>query len=130
MPTPPDEALSFAFSTKLKTDTADTPRAQGTILPIPAAVARAIPGTEVSVNPDAPPDKRSYRVSFERFAALAPDWRPRRSLEEVIGEIASGLRAIGFADARFREGRFIRLHTLDRHRREGLLDGTLRWEKD
>ena len=43
MPTPPDEALSFAFSTKLKTDTADTPRAQGTILPIPKEVAKAVP---------------------------------------------------------------------------------------
>ena len=91
------------------------------------AVAEALPGTAVSVNPDAPPDKRSYRVSFARFAELAPEWHPRRTLAEVIGEIAGGLRAIGFADERFREGRFIRLRTLDRHRREGLLDDTLRW---
>ena len=93
------------------------------------AVAEALPGTEVTVNPDAPPDKRSYRVSFDRFAALAPEWRPRRSLEEVIGELAAGLRALDFSDERFREGPFIRLHTLDRHRRAGLLDDTLRWRE-
>ena len=94
------------------------------------AVAETIPGTEVTVNHNAPPDKRSYRVSFARFAELAPGWKPRRGLGEVIGEIAEGLRAIGFADERFREGPFIRLHTLDRHRRSGLLDETLRWRKE
>lgn len=45
MPPQPDDAdpLEFAFAAKLIYDTADTPRAQGTILPIPAEVARAIP---------------------------------------------------------------------------------------
>ena len=36
------------------------------------AVVRIIPGTEVSINKDAQPDKRSYRVNFNLFQSLAP----------------------------------------------------------
>ena len=41
--TEPDGTPTFAFAAKLRHDTADTPRAQGSILPVPAEVARAIP---------------------------------------------------------------------------------------
>ena len=37
------EEVSFAFKARLIHDTTDTPRAQGTILPIPAAIAKQIP---------------------------------------------------------------------------------------
>ena len=37
------------------------------------AVARPAPGTKVSINTNAPPDKRSYRVDFALFQSLAPD---------------------------------------------------------
>ena len=63
------------------------------------AVARAVPGVDVTVNPDAPPDKRSYRVSFARFRDLAPDHQPAVDLEEAIAELRDGLEGIGFADA-------------------------------
>lgn len=77
------------------------------------AVARAIPGTRVSINAAAPPDRRSYRVDFSRFRALAPQHRPRVSLAEAIAGLRDGLRAIGFADPGFREGPLIRLRRLD-----------------
>ena len=38
-----------------------------------AAVARHVPGTKVSINTNAPPDKRSYKVDFSLFKSLAPD---------------------------------------------------------
>ena len=34
-------------------------------------MARLSQGVEVSINKDAQPDKRSYRVSFEKFQQLA-----------------------------------------------------------
>src|SRR5262249_46732379 len=67
------------------------------------AVARIVPGTEVSVRPDAPPDKRSYRVSFARFRDLAPQHQPRMDLEEAIRDLHAGLGRMGFADPDFRE---------------------------
>lgn len=43
MASPPAAAHEFTFSTALAHDTAATPRAQGTVLPIPAEIARAVP---------------------------------------------------------------------------------------
>lgn len=93
---------------------------------IAAAVARDLPGTRVSIAAAAPPDRRSYQVDFGLFRALAPRHQPRATLADVIGGLRDGLGAIGFADSRFREGRFIRLRVLDRLREAGRLDAALR----
>ena len=92
------------------------------------AVARVIPGTAVSINGDAPPDKRSYRVDFSRFERLAPNHQPVRTLEDTITELKTGLEAVGFCDPAFRDGWMIRLKMLDRLRNEGLLSERLEWE--
>jgi nucleoside-diphosphate-sugar epimerase len=91
------------------------------------AVARAVPGVEVTVRPDAPPDKRSYRVSFERFRALAPDHQPVVELDEAIAELRDGLVRMGFGDADFRSSELMRLNTLRRLREEGVLNPELEW---
>jgi nucleoside-diphosphate-sugar epimerase len=93
---------------------------------IAAAVAREVPGTRVSINADAPPDRRSYQVDFGLFRALAPRHQPRATLAEAVRGLREGLAAIGFADARFREGRFIRLKMLETLREAGGLDPALR----
>jgi nucleoside-diphosphate-sugar epimerase len=91
------------------------------------AVARVVPGTEVSVRPDAPPDKRSYRVSFARFRELAPRHQPRMDLEEAIRDLRAGLGRMAFADAEFRESELMRLNVLQRLRGEDELTDDLRW---
>ncbi|HVV60950.1 MAG TPA: SDR family oxidoreductase [Pseudolabrys sp.] len=93
-----------------------------------AAVAEVLPGTKISINRNAPPDKRSYKVDFSLFAKLAPDYLPAVSLGKSIQNLAAGLRDMGFADAKFRESAFIRLKTLDRHIAAGRLSGDLRWQ--
>ena len=45
-------------------------------------VADAIPGTEVSINREAPPDKRSYRVDFSLFRELAAGHTPVGALQQ------------------------------------------------
>lgn len=91
------------------------------------AVQRVLPGTRVSINSAAQPDQRSYRVSFARFRALAPEHQPRWSVEETVRQLADGLAAIGFADPDFRKSRRIRLNVLAKLRQDGLLDDDLRW---
>lgn len=93
---------------------------------IAAAVAREVPGTRVSINREAPPDRRSYRVDFGLFRALAPRHQPRIGLAEAVRGLREGLAATGFADARFREGGFIRLKVLDDLRERGVLGPDLR----
>jgi nucleoside-diphosphate-sugar epimerase len=92
------------------------------------AVARVIPGTDVSISRDAQPDKRSYRVDFSRFEQLAADHQPIWTLEDTIAELKAGLEAIEFRDPAFRDGWMIRLKMLDRLRNEGLLNERLEWE--
>lgn len=90
-------------------------------------VAEVIPGARVSVNPDAAPDRRSYRVSFARFQRLAPQHQPRISLPEAVAGLKSGLEQMGFTDANFRQSPFIRLQTLRRHLAHGRLNSDLFW---
>jgi len=98
------------------------------VKPLADAVAAQVPGAGVSVNPDAPPDKRSYRVNFDLYKQLAPDHQPVWSLEDTIREVRDNLAAMNFNDPRFRESQFIRLKTLDRHRTNGLLNDDLEWK--
>lgn len=91
------------------------------------AVARAVPGTEVSINAAAPVDSRSYRVDFSLFERLAPDHRPRLSLDDSIRGLVDGLRASGFRDPDFRGSDLIRLRTLERHIAADRLSPSLHW---
>lgn len=91
------------------------------------AVAAAVPGTRVSINKDAPPDKRSYRVDFSRFAELAPDHQPQVTLHQSIRELKEGLEAMQFADPNFRQSQFMRLKVLERCIRNNILSEQLEW---
>ncbi len=91
------------------------------------SVARAAPGTRVSINTSAPPDKRSYKVDFSLFKTLAPAHIPQVTLEESIRRLHRGLTGMGFADKDFRNSPFMRLKTLERHMAAGRLGPDLRW---
>jgi nucleoside-diphosphate-sugar epimerase len=91
------------------------------------AVAQVIPGVTVSINRDALPDKRSYRVSFDRFAELAPGHTPRVDLADAVHELKAGLEAMGFHDPDFRNSRLMRLKMLADLRAGGFLTELLEW---
>jgi nucleoside-diphosphate-sugar epimerase len=91
------------------------------------AVARHVPGTRVSINTNAPPDKRSYRVDFGLFRSLAPAHIPQVSLDQSITRLREGLVGMGFADTDFRNSPYMRLKTLERHMAAGRLAADLRW---
>lgn len=90
------------------------------------AVAASIPGIDVSINTNAPPDRRSYRVSYDLFKELAPSFQPRYDLKSTILEMTDGLQEAGFQNAAYRESQFIRLNVISRFREQGLLDDKLR----
>jgi nucleoside-diphosphate-sugar epimerase len=91
------------------------------------AVARIIPGTEVSINKDAQPDKRSYRVNFNLFQSLAPHHQPQYDLDTTIQELRDGLEAMTFREQNFRNTNFMRLKIIDFLREQGYLDEKLQW---
>jgi nucleoside-diphosphate-sugar epimerase len=91
------------------------------------ATARIIPGTEVSINKNAQPDKRSYRVNFDLFRSLAPKHQPVYDLDMTIKELKEGLEAMSFKEKDFRNTNFMRLKVIDSLREQGCLDEHLKW---
>ena len=90
------------------------------------AVAKVIPGVKVSINTDAPPDKRSYRVNFELYKKLAPNHQPKYDLMTTIKELKEGLEAMKFNDSDFRDSKLMRLKVLTSSKKQ--LSGDLKWQ--
>jgi nucleoside-diphosphate-sugar epimerase len=91
------------------------------------AVAKVIPDVEVSINKDAQPDKRSYRVNFDKFTKLAQGFLPAVDLQAAVVDLRDGLLAMKFQDPDFRTAGFMRLVTLRRLRETGHLTDNLEW---
>lgn len=91
------------------------------------AVAQLVPGVEVEINRNAQPDKRSYRVSFEKFRRLAKSYQPRVDLRTAIEDLKQGLERMDFRDSNFRQSHFMRLNVLKQLKQDGHLTEDLSW---
>lgn len=91
------------------------------------SVKNAVPGTTVSINKDALPDNRSYRVDFSLYEKLAPNHQPKVTLIQSISELITGIKAMNFKDKNFRTSQFMRLKVLDKHLTEKRLNAQLFW---
>jgi nucleoside-diphosphate-sugar epimerase len=93
------------------------------------AVAAAIPGVEVSINTNAPPDRRSYRVSYDLYKELAPGFQPLSDLKSTIIEMIEGLKQAGFQDPCYRDSQYMRLNVIRKFREVGVLNDKLELER-
>jgi nucleoside-diphosphate-sugar epimerase len=93
------------------------------------AVANLVPNVEISINKDAQPDKRSYRVNFDKYTKLAHGFLPAEDLKSSVRDLYDGLMAMQFHDQEFRTGALIRLVTLKRLRDNGQLTDDLKWRE-
>lgn len=93
------------------------------------AIREIVPEVKVSINKDAQPDKRSYKVSFDLFNSLAPDYQPQYSLEKTIKDLVDGLTQINFKDKNFRQSRLMRLVVVNELISKGIFDDSLRLVK-
>jgi nucleoside-diphosphate-sugar epimerase len=94
-----------------------------------SAVAKSVPGTDVSINTYAPVDSRSYKVDFGLFRSLAPDHQPVVVLDQSIQNLISGLRKMNFKDSEFRSSDLMRLKVLQDHIDSGRLNENLKWQQ-
>jgi nucleoside-diphosphate-sugar epimerase len=78
------------------------------------AVQQLFTDVEVSINPHAQPDKRSYKVSFDLFEKLAPQHQPQVSLPEAVEDLKNGLQSSGFNDKNFRQSDLVRLRSIQK----------------
>jgi nucleoside-diphosphate-sugar epimerase len=91
------------------------------------AVAKVIPDVQVSINKDAEPDKRSYRVDFSLYKQLAPNHQPVVDLRSAIAGLRDGLQGMNFRDKNFRNSQYMRLKILIQLLETQLLNEKLQW---
>ena len=91
------------------------------------AVADVVPGVKVSINKDGQPDKRSYKVNFDLFKKLAPNFQPEIDLISSIKALKKGLEAMQFSDGDFRNSKFMRLKVLKDLCSKRILNDKLEW---
>jgi nucleoside-diphosphate-sugar epimerase len=90
-------------------------------------VAEVVVGCKVTVNADAPPDKRSYKVNFDLYKKLAPGHQPQHALKPTIKALYGSLMEMGFDDPKFRESNLMRLNVINHLKQVKLLDSDLYW---
>ncbi len=91
------------------------------------AVAEVVDGCKVTVNPEAPPDKRSYKVNFDLFKKLAPNHQPVFQLNPTIKNLIENLNAMEFNDANFRKSSLMRLNVISNLIQQNELNNNLTW---
>jgi nucleoside-diphosphate-sugar epimerase len=93
-------------------------------------VAEANEGSRLSFADSAGPDKRSYRVSFDKIAAQIPAFQPQRTVRDATVELRDTLTTLGAGPDELFGSRFIRLQQLRALLEGGQLDPSLRWRTD
>jgi len=91
------------------------------VLELAERVSKALGGVTIKINKDAPPDKRSYKVNFDKFESLAGDLKCKEDIHETILALASSVRNSGFINKDFYSSDFIRLNVLRKMQKQGIV---------
>jgi len=83
----------------------------------------------LSINKNASPDKRSYKVDFSKYNNLAPDHRCIVSLEAAINDLVKGLKNCTDLPEDFRETNYMRLNCLNNLISKGIINENLELKK-
>ncbi|HEY9115345.1 MAG TPA: SDR family oxidoreductase, partial [Bacteroidales bacterium] len=97
-----------------------------TVKELAEKVQHFLPETKISINKNAAPDKRSYRVDFSLFEKLAPNHQPLFNLENSVKGLIDGYLAIRFKDKDFRNSNFMRLNIINELLEGNFIDSDLR----
>lgn len=89
------------------------------------SIKKILPHVSVSINQNALPDKRSYKVDFGLYEKLAPTHQPQYNLETTIKDLVKGFEQMGFRDKNFRDSELIRLHVINQLLEEQVIDKEL-----
>jgi nucleoside-diphosphate-sugar epimerase len=89
-------------------------------------VMETVPGSEITFAADAGPDKRCYRVNFDKIHNTIPGFRPRWNARKGARELLEAYARFGLTLADFEGARFMRIQRVRQLQREGKLDANLR----
>jgi nucleoside-diphosphate-sugar epimerase len=89
-------------------------------------VAQVVPGCRIDVAPDAGPDKRSYRVSFEKIARVLPAFKPQWDARRGAEQLFAAYRRSGLILEEFEGPLYQRIGHIQRLMADGVLRSDLR----
>lgn len=93
---------------------------------IAEAVAEVVPGCRLELASDAGPDKRSYRVSFDKIALALPAFKPQWDARRGAEQLHEAYRKSNVTLEEFEGPRFQRISHIRHLLANGLLDGQMR----
>ncbi len=89
-------------------------------------VADVVPGCRLEFAPDAGPDKRSYRVNFDKIARALPDFQPQWDARRGAEQLYAAYRASALTLEEFEGPRYQRISHIKKLMADGIIDGNLR----
>jgi nucleoside-diphosphate-sugar epimerase len=93
---------------------------------IASVVAEVVPGCSLEYAADAGPDKRSYRVSFEKIKRVLPSFQPQWDSRRGAEELFAAYREARLTSAEFEGPRYQRIGQVRQLMSEGVLSADLR----
>jgi nucleoside-diphosphate-sugar epimerase len=93
-------------------------------------VASVVPNCKLQFAPDAGPDKRSYRVSFEKIKRVLPEFKPKWDARRGAKQLYEAYRASGVTLEEFEGPRYQRIAHIRKLISEGILGQDLRFAKE
>lgn len=89
-------------------------------------VAGVVPDCRIALAPDAAPDKRSYRVSFEKIARVLPSFKPEWDARRGAMQLYEAFRSSGLTVEEFEGPVYQRISHIKKLMSEGIIDRDLR----
>jgi nucleoside-diphosphate-sugar epimerase len=117
---PADEVCNEAFNVG-QTD------ANYRIRDLAEIVAAVVPGCTIDFAEDAGPDKRSYRVSFQKIRLKLPAFKPRWDARMGAEQLYRAYQSSGLTLEEFEGPRYQRIGHIRKLMAEGILDSDLRY---
>jgi len=93
---------------------------------IAQVVADVVPDARLEYAPDAGPDTRSYRVSFEKIARELPAFKPQWDVRKGAEQVYAAYRAAGLTLEEFEGPRYQRISHIRKLMDDGVIDACLR----
>lgn len=92
-------------------------------------VEEIVPGSRCEYAEGAGPDKRCYRVNFDKITQMLPEFKPEWTVRRGIQQLYEAYKAVGLRLEDFEGTRYLRIKHVRKLLEAGRLDTTLRWTK-
>jgi nucleoside-diphosphate-sugar epimerase len=92
-------------------------------------IREVMPKCKVEYAGEGGPDPRNYRVDFSKLATQVPEFQPQWNARKGVEEIYTKFKEVGLKLDDFQGRKYVRLRQLKYLLEEGILDSSLRWQK-